>query len=134
MRLNGVADLASRYSVASADQQAVLLQSFLDLNLVIGSFFHGGQLLQGAGFLLVAWTALSVAGFPRWLAYWIGLPGLTSLALFVIDFLFIGRDAPSFFFPVLLFHIVVGIIALDVTMASRFWRPSPELVSAFASE
>jgi hypothetical protein len=126
LRLDGIGDLATRYTTVTADQQVILLQSYLDLERVIGSHFHAGQLLQGMGFLLAAWMAFSWTGFPRWLAVGLAFPGLTSLTMFVLGI------AGSFFFPLLLVHIVVGIIALHFAMAAGLWRWSPAASSLAA--
>ncbi len=125
MRLNGISDLAARYATATPDQHAALLQSYLDLWRVINAHFHAGNLLQGAGFLLVAWAVFSLRGFPRWLASWLVLPGLLPLVQFVL----VAAGAP-FSLALIVFHVVVGIVALDFALAVAFWRPSPALFAA----
>ena len=127
MRLNGVSELARLYTAASPDQQTIVLRSYLDLWAVINSHFHAGNLIQGVGFLLVAWVAFSLAGFPRWLAVWLALPGLLPLVQFVL----VAAGAP-FSLPLIIFHVMVGVVALNVALAVALWRPSPALVSTVA--
>lgn len=129
MRLNGISDLATHYAIAAPDQQAVLLESYLNLWRVINSFFHAGNLLQGAGFLLVAWAVFSLSSFPRWLAIWLALPGLLPIAQFIL----VAAGAP-FSLPLIIFHVVIGTVALNFAMAVALWRPSSKLVSAVAGE
>jgi len=118
MRLDGTSALAAHYASASAAEQAILQQSYIVLNAVIQSHFHAGQLLQGAGFLVAASVALGLAAFPRWLAFCVAIPGLTSLILFVVQL------TAEFSFPLLLLHILVGIIGLPCALALTLWRES----------
>jgi hypothetical protein len=129
MRLNGISDLAAQYATAAPAQQAVLLESYLNLWRVIDSHFHAGNLLQGVGFLLVAWAVFSLSGFPRWLAIWLALPGLLPL----VQFILVAAGTP-FSLPLIIFHVIVGTVALNFAMAIALWRPSPKLVSAVAGE
>lgn len=125
MRLNGVSELAKLYTAASPDQQTILLRSYLDLWAVINSHFHAGNLIQGLGFLLVAWAAFSLPGFPRWLAIWLVLPGLLPL----VQFSLVAAGAP-FSLPLIIFHVMVGVVALNFAMAVALWRPPAVLVSS----
>ena len=129
MRLNGVSELAKLYTATSPDQQTIVLRSYLDLWAVINSHFHAGNLIQGVGFLLVAWAAFSLAGFPRWLAIWLALPGLLPL----VQFILVAVGTP-FSLPLIIFHVIIGTVALNFAMAVALWRPSPKLVSAVAGE
>jgi len=124
IRLNAVSDLATRYAVAAPDQQAGLVQSYLDLSQPIGAHFDAGSTLYGAGFLLVASAALSVVGFPRWLAGWFALSGswaLVSNALYAVGSPFQIRDL----FPL---YLILGIAGLHLAIAIVFWRRAPALV------
>jgi hypothetical protein len=127
MRLNGVSELAKLFAAASPDQQIIVLRSYLDLWAVINSHFHAGNFIQGVGFLLVAWTAFSLTGFPRWLAIWLALPGLLPLVQFVL----VAAGAP-FSLPLVIFHVMVGVVALNFALAVALWRPAPALVSSVA--
>jgi len=129
MRLNGISDLAVHYATAAPDQRAVLLESYLNLWRVVNSQFHAGNLLQGAGFLLVAWAVFSLSGFPRWLAIWLALPGLLPL----VQFILVAAGTP-FSLPLIIFHVIVGTVAMNFAIAIALWRPSPTLVSAVAGE
>lgn len=129
IRLNGISDLAARYTTAPPAQQAVLLESYLTLWRVINSHYHVGILLQGVGFFLAAWGVFSLRGFPRWLAVWLTVPGLLA----VVQFVLVAAGAP-FSRPLNILDAVVGNVALNFAMAIALWRPSTTLVSAVASE
>ncbi len=123
--LSGFSNLAARYTTAPTEQQAFLLQAFLDLRPIIGSPVAIGCLLQGAGFLLVAWVAWEWMGFPRLLAVWLAIPGVLGLALFIL----IAAEAPAtLMVPILLLHDIALIIAC-VAVAVTFWRRSAKLVA-----
>ncbi len=128
MRLDGITDLAARYAASTPDQQAAVLQSYLDLQRIIGAHFHAGNLIQGVGFLLVAVATFSLVGFPRWLAVWFAVPGLLPLIQFGIV-----AAGSAFLFPILLLHLIIGIFGLHIALALTFWRPSSALVSRLSS-
>ncbi len=123
--LSGVSDLATRYANAAPNQQAALLQSFLDLQAAIHSPFTVGILLQGAGFLTVAWVAWEWMRFPRWLAVWLAIPGLIGLVLFVLG----ATDAPSALVILILVLHDIGLMSAHVAVAVTCWRPSASPVS-----
>ncbi len=127
--LSGFSNLAARYTTAPTEQQAFLLQSFLALRAVINSPAALGSILQGAGFLLVAWVAWEWMGFPRLLAVWLAIPGVLGLALFIL----LAADPPSsLMVAILLLHDIALIIAC-VAVAVTFWRPSATLVASAPS-
>jgi hypothetical protein len=127
--LSSVSGLATRYATAAPNQQAALLQSFLDLQGLTHSAYAVGCLLQGVGFLLVAWVAWEWMGFPRWLAVWLAIPGLLGLGYFVVS----ATDAPSaFVFPIIILD-VIGLIGVYVAVAVTFWRPLSTLASGVTS-
>lgn len=127
MRLNGISDLANQYRNATAVQQQQLLQSYLGLSRVINAHFHAGNLIQGMGFLLAAWSAYSLQGFPRWLALWLLVPALLPLAQFTV----IAAGGP-FSLPLIVVHVIVGIFGLCIAMAIRLRHPSSMLIAAVA--
>lgn len=129
IRLNGISDIATLYVTAAPDQQAVLLESYLNLWRVINSHYQIGVLLQGVGFLLAAWGVFTLRGFPRWLAVWLALPGGLAVAQFVL----VAAGAP-FLRALNFFGVIAGNIALNFAMAVALWRPSTLLVSAVADE
>lgn len=129
MRLNGISDIAMRYATATSDHQAILLESYLNLWRVINSHFHAGNLLQGVGFLFVAWAVFSLRGFPRWLNIWLLIPGLLP----IVQFTLVAAGAP-FSLPLIVFHVIVGTVALNFAMAIVLWRPSITLLSSVVSE
>jgi len=122
LRLDGISDIASHYALASPDQEAALLRSFLDLGRTIDSSNHLAVFFQGAGFLLVAWSVVALRGFPRWLAVWLILPGLLSLTQFG---LFI-TGAP-YLFALNVLGLTAGNIALNLAISIALWHP-PELL------
>lgn len=128
MRLHGISDIAAQYATAAPARQAVLLQSFLDIERVINSQFLAGNLIVGIGFLLAATSLWSLAGFPRWLAAWYLVPGLLPL----IQFVSWASGAPFNLF-LLMGHIFIGLLALNAAVALTFWRTAPTRVSAPAS-
>ncbi|SRR6266508_1333589 len=121
-RLVGVSDLASRYISVPA-LQASLLQGYLVLQEVISACFAAGDLLAGAAYLLAAWCLFSFAGFPRWLALWLGAAGSMSLALFAI------AAIGAFSFPFLLLTMLV-LIGSNIALTLALWNPSASLISA----
>lgn len=122
LRLNGIGDLAALYSTAATNQQAALLQSFLDLNRAIQPHYTASTLLQGVGFLLVGRVALSIPGFPRWLAIWLVISGSLGLALFAV----LAAGAPVSLFLSL---AVIGLVSAHLSMAVGLWHPSSALES-----
>lgn len=129
VRLSGISGLAAHYPSAVPDQQAVLLQSYLNLWPVINSLYLVGTLLQGVGLLLAAWGVSSLRGFPRWLAIWLALPGLLA----VLQFIIVTAGAP-FSRPLNFIAVIVGTFGLNLAIAVTLWRPSSALASAVADE
>jgi hypothetical protein len=117
LRLTGISDLATHYVTAAPNQQAALLRSFLDLQLVINSLFTAGGTLWGIALVLVASAAWSSAAFPRWLAGLIALPGILNLTSNLVEMV-TGSE--------LLFVInILSIFLLTVVnfaVAGVFWR------------
>lgn len=124
MRLYGISDIAVRYTTAASQQQAVLLQSFLDIERVINAHFLAGNLIAGVGFLLATTALWSLLGFPRWLAAWYFVPGILPL----LQFVNVASSAP-FNFVLLMGHIFIGLLALNAAVALTFWRTAPAQVS-----
>lgn len=124
IRLNAIGDLATRYAGATPDQQAGLVQSYLDLWQVIGAHFDAGSTLYGVAFLLVASAAVSVVGFPHWLAGWFGLSGLWALLSNTLSFV----GSPFQITDLFPLYMILGIAGLHLAIAAVFWRPSPALV------
>jgi hypothetical protein len=117
LRLKGISDLATHYVTAVPDQQAALLRSFLDLQLVINSLFTAGGTLWAIAFLLAASAAWSSAAFPRWLAGLIALPGILNLTSNLFEMV-TGSE--------ILFVVnIVSVFLLTVVnfaVAGVFWR------------
>jgi uncharacterized protein DUF4386 len=127
--LSNVSGLATRYATAAPNQQAALLQSFLDLQGLTHSAYNIGLLLLGAGFLLVAWVAWERRGFPRWLTVWLAIAGLPGLGFFILG----ATDAPSALAFALVILGSIALMVVYVTVAVTFWRPSGKLVADVAS-
>jgi hypothetical protein len=103
-------------------------QAHLTLAQIVSAHFGLGQLLYGAGFLLLASAGLSLGGFPRWLAAWFGLSGIWSVTAQVFN---VGGSA--FFMSLFLVDAVAGLIAPFLAVAVVFWRRAPVLGASAAS-
>ena len=127
MRLIGVSHLARLYTSATPDQQISLLQAYLVLREdVIGAHFAAGNVLAGAAYVLVAWSVLSLAGFPRWLALWLAITGILQLTLFAL------AAIGAFSFPFVLLTVLV-LIGANFALARTLWNPPSILISALVS-
>jgi len=126
-RLNGTSELAARYLTAAPDQQAALLQSYLDLQHVVFAHFNAGTLLWGIAFVLAASVAWSMAEFPRWLTVLIALPGLVEAPKSVIQIV-TGADLGF----LILLEIPL-LIAAFFAMAGVFWRRAPTVAPEMKS-
>jgi hypothetical protein len=127
LRLDGISDLATHYVIASSDQQAIILEMFLNLGRVTNATNHIGVLLQGVGYLLTTVSVFSLGGFPRWLAAWLALPSLLGIAQFAL--FLIGAQ---YLFALNIIGLIGGNIALNLALASALWRPPSELVSTLS--
>jgi len=125
MRLGAVNELAGRYAAAAPDQQAALVQAQLTLFQIISAHFSLGQLLNGAGFLLLASAGLSLVGFPRWLAIWFGLSGLYAVGAQLVF-----AAGSTTLQPVFPLYAIVGLIAPFIAVAVAFSRRVPVLTAA----
>jgi hypothetical protein len=114
-RLEGISDLASRYGLASLDQQAAVLQAYLDLQRGINAAFGAGALLWSLAFLLVA---SSMPKVPGWLTGIMALNGFLGLVDFGL-LLTTGQYLPFEFSMLRLF------LLLPVTFfgLAWVWRP-----------
>ena len=125
-RLNGTSALAARYLAAAPDQQAALLQSYLDLQRVVFAHFNAGALLWGIALVLAASVAWSMAEFPRWLTVLIALPGLVEVPKSVIQIV-TGADLGF----LILLEIPLLIVAF-FAVAWVFWRRARTTMGAGA--
>jgi len=119
IRLTGTTALAGRYVTAAPDQQAALLQSYLDLQLVVSAHFATGALLWGTSLVLAASIAWSLTQFPRWLAIVIALPGIIELPKSILQIV-TGMDL-GFLILLELPLLMVAFFAV----AGVFWRRTP---------
>ena len=122
-RLIGTSELAARYLTAAPDQQAALLQSYLDLQRVVFAHFNAGGLLWGIALVLAASVAWSMAEFPRWLTVLIALPGLIEVPKGLIQIV-TGADLGF----LILLEIPLLIIVF-FAVAGVFWRRAPMTAS-----
>lgn len=129
LRLDGISNIAAHYSGAIPAQQAELLSSYLNLGRVINSSNHLALLLQGMGFLLVAWGVYSLRGFPRWLTAWLTLPGLLAIAQFGLYV-----TGGEYLFVLNVIGLIFGNIALNFAIAIALWRPSNSLILSVTGE
>jgi len=123
MRLVGLSQLAGMYAAATPAQQSGVLAATLTLENVIAANFAAGDLLAGVAFVLAAWSLAAIAGFPRWLALWLGLVGILSLVLFVV------AATGGFSFP-LVFLTVLVMFGAYFAIAFRLRRPLPAMTAA----
>ena len=72
-------DLGAR-AAAAPDQYAALAAASGPVLSSMLAHYGAGQLLYGAGYLLIASVALSLSGFPRWVGVWFALYGLYAVA------------------------------------------------------
>ena len=126
IKLDGIGDLGNRYA-AVPEQQAVLLRSYLDLQLLLTSHLSAGQVLYAAAYLLVATVAWSLPEFPRWLTSGLALVGGLALT----GFGFRVTTGVSVMHPAvftLAFAEFVLTIVIAFAVAWVFWRRAPEVV------
>jgi hypothetical protein len=128
LRLGATSDLASSYATAPADAQSLLLDAYLNLWRVIDAHYHVAVLFLAVGYLVAAWSLLSLPGFPRWLAAWMALPGLLA----AVQFLLVTSGVP-FSRPINLAAAALGNVALNFAIAAALWRPAAALLSAVAT-
>jgi hypothetical protein len=119
-RLAGTSALAVSYLTATPDEQAVILQSYIELLRLINILFSAGGLLGGTGLLLTASVAWSRVQFPRWTTALLALSGAMHMSKAVIE-LGTGADLG----PLALLANILIIAAL-FGIANRFWRGVPE--------
>jgi hypothetical protein len=117
LRLKGISDLVAHYVTAAPDQQAALLRSFLDLQLVINSLFTAGGTLWAIAFVLAASAAWSSAAFPRWLTVLIALPGVLNLTSNILAMV-TGTGLPFVISILSIFLLTV----VNFAVAGVFWR------------
>ena len=127
IKLDGIGDLANRYAAAVPEQQAVLLRSHLDLQLLLTAHLSAGQVLYAAAYLLVATVAWSMPDFPRWLTSGLALVGGLALTGFGIRVATgVSVTHPVVFTLAFLEFTLTIVIAFAVAWV--FWRRSPEVV------
>ncbi len=124
LRLDGISGLAAQFTGAPTAQRAQALASFLDLQRVIDAANHLGVLLQGIGFLLAARGLLAWKAFPRWLALWIALPGVLSIAQFSL----FAAGLP-YLRALNIIGLLAGNITLNFALTLSLWRPSSGLTA-----
>lgn len=120
LRLVGTADIATRYLGASADQRAVVLESYRSLHSTTLYLQDFGALFTKAGLTLSAVIAFRMPGFlPRWLA--IGFLVQAAIGIVLLDLDVAGlRSSPVYFLlgvPYVLIWVVWG-----VALAVHFWK------------
>src|SRR5918911_699031 len=113
-------DLGARSAAAAPDQHAALAAANGPVLSSIFAHYGAGQLLYGAGYLLIASVALSLAGFPRWVGVWFALYGLYAVGNQVAYVVTGGIPVPLLF---MLFE--VGSIEVNFALAATFWHQAP---------
>ena len=113
-------DLGARAATAAPDQQAALAAASGPVLSSMLAHYGAGQLLYGAGYLLIASVALSLAGFPRWVGAWFALYGIYAVTNQVAYVVTGGIPLPMLF---MLFEL--GSIVANFALAATFWRRAP---------
>ena len=117
-------DLGARSAAAAPDQQAALAAASGPVLSSMIAHYGAGQLLYGAGYLLIASLALSLAGFPRWVGVWFALYGLYAVGNQVAYVVNGGIPVPMLF---MLFEF--GSIVVNFALAATFWRRAPAVAA-----
>lgn len=112
VRLDVMAALGARYAGAAAAVQQQISASFLDVAALVNVCSHAGSLFQGLGFLAAATALGRTPGFPRAIARWMYLPAVIPLVQVVV----VATGRP-FVLPLLLLHVIVGLVLLHGAMA-----------------
>ena len=123
VRLHTVSDLAGQYAVATADQQATLLQTYHQAQLLIGNLLGFGALMTRFGLLVIGGATVRLTGFPRWLAVGFVVHALVGLTFETTSIL--GISSPVVFLLMLVY--VFAFLVWYVAMARLFWRGAPGL-------
>jgi hypothetical protein len=120
--------LGARSALAAPEQQAALAEASGPVLSSMVAHFGAGQLLYSAGYLLVAWVALSVAGFPRWIGAWFAVHGAYAVANQVAYVATGGIPVPMLF-------LVFGLVSIVVNfaIATTLWRRAPAVAPRFAA-
>ena len=113
-------DLGAHAATAAPDQQAALAAASGPVLSSMLAHYGAGQLLYGAGYLLIASVALSLAGFPRWVGAWFALYGIYAVTNQVAYVVTGGIPLPMLF---MLFEL--GSIVANFALAATFWRRAP---------
>lgn len=117
--------IAARYATAAPNQQAALLESYLNQHRVENAYYRLGGLLQCVGFLLSAWVAWRWIGFPRWASLLFAIGGLIGLVWFIR----VVVDPTSALARPMVILDPIALFSVHVAMAVAFWRPSSAVVS-----
>ena len=118
-RLAGTSTLAVSYLTATPQEQAIILQSYMELLRLINILFSAGGVLGGGGLLLATSVAWSVGQFPRWSIALLALSGAIHISKAAME-LGTGADLG----PLALLANILVIIGL-FNIASAFWKSVP---------
>jgi hypothetical protein len=129
VRLHTVSDLAAQYLAAGPDQQAVLLQTYHQVWLLVGNLQGFGGLLTKLGLLVIGCATFRLAGFPRWLAIGFAVQALIGLTFETTSIL--GISSPVVFLLMVVY--VFAFLVWDIALAALFWRRSPGSAPVSAS-
>ena len=119
-RLEGLTELAADYTGTGAEQQAELLRSSLDLELVVYTHFAAGSLLWTTALFLVASVGWRMVHFPRWLAALMAVTGVLNLTTDVFGIVTV-EDVPD----AISLLALTGLMAVFFGVARAFRRKSP---------
>ena len=117
-------DLGAGSAAAAPDQQASLAAASGPVLSSMMAHYGAGQLLYGAGYLLIASVALSLARFARWVGVWFAVYGLYAVGNQVAYVITGGIPVPMLF---MLFAF--GSIVANFALAATFWRGAPSVTA-----
>jgi len=126
-RLAGTSALATSYLTATPEEQAIILQSYIELLRLINILFSAGGLLGGTGLLLAISAAWSTTEFPRWSNILLALAGIFHMLKGGIE-LATGADLGPLALLANIF-VIVGLFALAI----KFWTSVPGAQAQLAS-
>lgn len=128
LRMVGTGELGRSFGSADSSAQTALMNQFDAIAAVVNALFTLGDVLQGAGWLMVGVAVLAAGRLPRWLAYLLLAAGVTSSLLGWTTI--VGLP---FFFPMLLVHVTLLLPAIGIGLAVTLWWRQREATATRAA-
>jgi hypothetical protein len=117
-------DLGAGSAAAAPDQQAALAAASGPVLSSMMAHYGAGQLLYGAGYLLIASVTLSLERFPRWVGVWFGVYGLYAVGNQMAYAVTGGIPVPMLFM-----FFALGSILVNFALAATFRRRAPSVTA-----